>query len=78
MASIDRHSIRSEPESDSDPDTTGGWHPGLDSRDEARLAQARKDKSAIVEEIPTEKAGLGWYSVSCLLLNRMIGTHCCP
>lgn len=78
MASISRASIHSNPVSDSAHDATvsagGGWHPGLDPRDEIRLAQARKDKTAIIEEIPTEKSGLGWYSVSCLVFNRMIGS----
>ena len=50
------------------------WRPGLDPIDEARLTQARKEQFAIVEEIPRDDASLGWYSVSCLILNRLIGS----
>ncbi|KAK0703923.1 amino acid permease-domain-containing protein [Lasiosphaeria miniovina] len=51
-----------------------GWRPGLDPSDEARLTQAQKEQFATVEEIPTDNASLGWYSVSCLILNRLIGS----
>ncbi|KAK3389245.1 amino acid permease-domain-containing protein [Podospora didyma] len=77
MASTDQHSVRSD-HSDSDHISAaaedGGWRPGLDPRDEALLTQARKDHFAIVEEIPTDSASLGWYSVSCLIFNRMVGS----
>ncbi|KAM7186212.1 high-affinity methionine permease [Naviculisporaceae sp. PSN 640] len=73
MASVDRTSLPSNSASPSDSDD-GGWHPGLDPSDEARLEQLRNDKTAIVEEIPSEKSSLGWYSVSCLIFNRMIGS----
>ena len=72
---MDRQSIISQVES------TGGqsndsWQPGLDPEDERALEQAREDSTAIVEEIPTDEDGLGWFSVICLLFNRMIGTLC--
>lgn len=50
------------------------WQHGLDPRDAVRLAEAREDGSAIVEEIPTEEDSLGAFSVACLLFNRMIGS----
>ncbi|GAB1312831.1 hypothetical protein MFIFM68171_03041 [Madurella fahalii] len=50
------------------------WHHGLDPQDAARLVQAREDRSAIVEEIPTKEGSLGAFSVACLLFNRMIGS----
>ncbi|KAK0655084.1 amino acid permease-domain-containing protein [Cercophora newfieldiana] len=76
MATAEQHSIRSEP---SEPASGGGqdsgeWRPGLDPHDRARLTQAQSDPFAIVEEIPTEKSSLGWFSVSCLIFNRMIGS----
>jgi hypothetical protein len=52
----------------------GSWRPGLDPRDVNRLIDARKDSSAIVEEIPTDNDSLGAFSVICLLFNRMIGS----
>ena len=72
MASTEQQSIRSEPASDTGEDG-GEWRPGLDPHDQARLTQAKSDPFAIVEEIPTEKSSLGWFSVSCLIFNRMIG-----
>ena len=50
------------------------WRRGLDPRDVDRLNQAREDHAAIVEEIPVDKAGLGAFSVACLLFNRLIGS----
>ncbi|KAK5654594.1 hypothetical protein OQA88_7224 [Cercophora sp. LCS_1] len=77
MTSTGQQPIQGEPSSDepvtgSEGDTS--WRPGLDPRDKARLTQARNEQSAIVEEIPTDNASLGWYSVSCLILNRLIGS----
>jgi hypothetical protein len=50
------------------------WSRGLHPRDIDRLNQAHEDHAAIVEEIPVEKAGLGAFSVACLLFNRLIGS----
>ncbi|KAH6622698.1 amino acid permease-domain-containing protein [Chaetomium tenue] len=50
------------------------WRRGLDPQDVDRLNQARGDHAAIVEEIPVDKAGLGAFSVACLLFNRLIGS----
>ncbi|KAK0705467.1 amino acid permease-domain-containing protein [Lasiosphaeris hirsuta] len=81
MTATEQQPIQGEPQQSGSgqPTTTGrdgdtGWRPGLDPSDEARLTQARKEQFAIVEEIPTDNASLGWYSVSCLILNRLIGS----
>jgi hypothetical protein len=50
------------------------WRRGLKPQDESRLNQAQQDRFAIVEEIPVGKAGLGAFSVACLLFNRMTGS----
>ncbi|KAK0634057.1 amino acid permease-domain-containing protein [Immersiella caudata] len=73
MASTEQQSVRSEPASDTGEDGRE-WRPGLDPHDQARLAQAKSDPFTIVEEIPTKKSSLGWFSVSCLIFNRMIGS----
>ena len=69
---MDRQSVISNAESDGGR-SSGSWRPGLDPEDELALEQAREDGAAIVEEIPTDDDSLGWFSVICLLLNRMIG-----
>ncbi|KAK4151991.1 amino acid permease-domain-containing protein [Chaetomidium leptoderma] len=67
-------------ESSNAPELAAGdgpkWRRGLQLRpqDVQLLNQARQDQFAIVEEIPVEKAGLGAFSVACLLFNRMIGS----
>ena len=74
----DERSVTSDPEPGNSHEPTAGngvrWRRGLDSRDVERLNQAKEDHSAIVEEIPVEKASLGAFSVACLLFNRMIGS----
>ncbi len=70
---MDQQSVISDSESGNGQNTDSTWRPGLDPEDEHALNQARDDHSAIVEEIPTDKDSLGWFSVLCLLLNRMIG-----
>lgn len=74
----DQRSVISDPEPGNAPEPLSGngvrWRRGLNPRDEDRLNQARGDQSAIVEEIPVEKASLGAFSVACLLFNRMIGS----
>jgi hypothetical protein len=74
----DQRSVTSDPERGSIPAPAASngvrWRRGLDPRDVDRLNQAREDHSAIVEEIPVDKASLGAFSVACLLFNRMIGS----
>jgi hypothetical protein len=74
----DQRSVTSDFEPGNSPEPAVGngvrWRRGLDPRDEERLTQAREDRSAIVEEIPVEKASLGAFSVVCLLFNRQIGS----
>jgi len=69
---MDQESVISNAESEGRR-SSESWQPGLDPEDERALEQAREDGGAIVEEIPTEDDSLGWFSVICLLLNRMIG-----
>ncbi|KAK4221989.1 high-affinity methionine permease [Podospora fimiseda] len=50
------------------------WAEGLTIEDRIALDQAQADGDALVEEIPKSKDALGWFSVICLLYNRMIGS----
>lgn len=50
------------------------WAPGLDPQAQIAVDQARADPNALVEEIPSEKDALSWFSVLCLIFNRMIGS----
>ena len=70
---MNHQSVISDAESIGRRSSESSWRPGLDPEDEHALAIAREDRTAIVEEIPTEDDSLGWFSVACLLLNRMIG-----
>ncbi len=74
----DQRSVTSDTELGYQPEPAAGagarWRRGLAQRDVDRLDQATKDPSAIVEEIPVDRAGLGWFSVACLLFNRMTGS----
>ena len=51
----------------------GEWGPDLDQEDLDMLQQAREDPHAIVEERPRGPQRLGYFSVLCLIFNRMIG-----
>jgi hypothetical protein len=46
------------------------WTEGLDDEDLDELRQAHHDETKIVLESPIR---LGYYSLLCLILNRMIG-----
>jgi len=46
------------------------WAEGLDEEDLNELRQARDDDTKIVLESPVR---LGYYSLLCLIMNRMIG-----
>jgi len=75
----DQQSVTSDPEPGITPAPAASsngvrWRRGLNPEDVDRLNQAREDRSAIVEEIPVDSAGLGAFSVACLLCNRMIGS----
>jgi hypothetical protein len=50
------------------------WAPGVDARDLEALQNARNDDSKIVEEAPEEPNRMGYYSILCLVFNRMVGT----
>jgi hypothetical protein len=47
------------------------WAEGLDDEDLDALRQARGDDTKIVLESPVR---LGYFSLLCLIMNRMIGT----
>jgi hypothetical protein len=70
---MDNRSIVSDAESGSGQSEEIWQQPGLDPEDQRALELAREDGDAIVEEIPTDSESLGWYSVLCLIFNRMIG-----
>lgn len=56
------------------PENETRWRRGLNQQDVDRLNRAEEDHSAIVEEIPLDKASLGAFSVLGLVFNRMTGS----
>lgn len=56
------------------PENGARWRRGLNQQDVDRLNRATEDHSAIVEEIPLDKASLGAFSVLGLVFNRMTGS----
>lgn len=49
------------------------WSPDLDANDLQELQAAQNDPSKIVTQLPKESARMGYFSATCLVLNRMIG-----
>ena len=54
------------------------WVPELDPDDLRDLQAAEQDPSKIVVKLPKEDARMGYFSVLCLIFNRMIGRSPTP